>query len=158
MRMSSGALAQTTAGQVVNLLSNDVNRFDYAFIYSHFIWLLPLQVVLVCYLIYIKIGYAAIVGVIGIVLQTIPVQCKFDKYQCQHYFYSRTIKQNSRVVTLLNLFIVLAAYMSKLAARLRMKTAHRTDERVRIMDEIINGMQVNIPNTLVTKPSKFNCA
>ncbi|XP_063393657.1 ATP-binding cassette subfamily C member 4-like [Cydia fagiglandana] len=108
MRMSSGALAQTTAGQVVNLLSNDVNRFDYAFIYSHFIWLLPLQVVLVCYLIYIKIGYAAIVGVIGIVLQTIPVQ----------------------------------SYMSKLAARLRMKTAHRTDERVRIMDEIINGMQV----------------
>ncbi|XP_072936015.1 ATP-binding cassette sub-family C member 4-like [Epargyreus clarus] len=108
MRMSSGALAQTTAGQVVNLLSNDVNRFDYAFIYTHFIWLLPLQVVLVCYLIYIKIGYAAIVGVIGIVLQTIPVQ----------------------------------SYMSKLAARLRMKTACKTDERVRIMDEIISGMQV----------------
>ncbi|XP_049887652.1 ATP-binding cassette subfamily C member 4-like isoform X1 [Pectinophora gossypiella] len=108
MRMSSGALAQTTAGQVVNLLSNDVNRFDYAFIYSHFIWLLPLQVVVVCYLIYIKIGYAAIVGVVGIVLQTIPVQ----------------------------------SYMSKLAARLRMKTATKTDERVRIMDEIINGMQV----------------
>ncbi|XP_061382806.1 ATP-binding cassette subfamily C member 4 isoform X2 [Danaus plexippus] len=108
MRMSSGALAQTTAGQVVNLLSNDVNRFDYAFIYTHFIWLLPLQVIIVCYLIYIKIGYAAIVGVIGIVLQTIPVQ----------------------------------SYMSKLAARLRMKTASRTDERVRIMDEIISGMQV----------------
>ncbi|KAJ0181181.1 hypothetical protein K1T71_003266 [Dendrolimus kikuchii] len=108
MRMSSGALAQTTAGQVVNLLSNDVNRFDYAFIYTHFIWLLPLQVIVVCYLIYIKIGYAAIVGVIGIVLQTIPVQ----------------------------------SYMSKLAARLRMKTACKTDERVRIMDEIISGMQV----------------
>ncbi|KAJ8734037.1 hypothetical protein PYW07_014588 [Mythimna separata] len=108
MRMSSGALAQTTAGQVVNLLSNDVNRFDYAFIYTHFIWLLPLQVVVVCYLIYLKIGYAAIVGVIGIVLQTIPVQ----------------------------------SYMSKLAARLRMRTACKTDERVRIMDEIISGMQV----------------
>ncbi|XP_013144481.1 PREDICTED: probable multidrug resistance-associated protein lethal(2)03659 [Papilio polytes] len=108
MRMSSGALAQTTAGQVVNLLSNDVNRFDYAFIYTHFIWLLPLQVMLVCYLIYSKIGIAAVVGVVGIVLQTIPVQ----------------------------------SYMSKLAARLRMKTACKTDERVRIMDEIINGMQV----------------
>ncbi|XP_050673524.1 ATP-binding cassette subfamily C member 4-like isoform X1 [Leptidea sinapis] len=108
LRMSSGALAETTAGQVVNLLSNDVNRFDYAFIYTHFIWLLPLQVIIVCYLIYLKIGYAAIVGVIGIVLQTIPVQ----------------------------------SYMSKIAARLRMKTACRTDERVRIMDEIISGMQV----------------
>ncbi|VVC94165.1 unnamed protein product [Leptidea sinapis] len=95
LRMSSGALAETTAGQVVNLLSNDVNRFDYAFIYTHFIWLLPLQVIIVCYLIYLKIGYAAIVGVIGIVLQTIPVQ----------------------------------SYMSKIAARLRMKTACRTDER-----------------------------
>lgn len=79
--MSSGALAQTTAGQVVNLLSNDVNRFDYAFIYTHFIWLLPLQVVIICYLIYTKIGVAAVVGVVGIVLQTIPVQCKwFDDY------------------------------------------------------------------------------
>ncbi|XP_045455226.1 ATP-binding cassette sub-family C member 4-like [Melitaea cinxia] len=108
MRMSSGALAQTTAGQVVNLLSNDVNRFDYAFIYTHFIWLLPIQVLLVCYLIYIRIGYAAIIGVVGIVVQTIPVQ----------------------------------SYMSKLAAKLRMKTAYKTDERVRIMDEIISGMQV----------------
>ncbi|XP_068628825.1 ATP-binding cassette sub-family C member 4-like isoform X2 [Battus philenor] len=108
MRMSSGALAQTTAGQVVNLLSNDVNRFDYAFIYTHFIWLLPLQVIVVCFLIYAKIGYAAIIGVVGIVLQTIPVQ----------------------------------SYMSKIAAHLRMRTACKTDERVRIMDEIINGMQV----------------
>lgn len=80
--MSSGALAQTTAGQVVNLLSNDVNRFDYAFIYTHFIWLLPLQVIIVCYLIYIKIGYAAIIGVVGIVLQTIPVQCKLLQSTC----------------------------------------------------------------------------
>lgn len=38
--------------------------------------------------------------------------------------------------------IFITAYMSKLAARLRMKTATKTDERVRIMDEIINGMQV----------------
>ena len=88
--MSSGALAQTTAGQVVNLLSNDVNRFDYAFIYTHFIWLLPLQVLVVCYLIYIKIGYAAIVGVIGIVLQTIPVQCEW--FLC-YVFKKKTIKK-----------------------------------------------------------------
>lgn len=81
--MSSGALAQTTAGQVVNLLSNDVNRFDYAFIFSHFIWLLPLQAILVCYLIYLKIGYAAIIGVVGIVLQTIPVQCMY--FNIKHF-------------------------------------------------------------------------
>lgn len=43
LRMSKRAVTQTSAGNVVNLLSNDVGRLDYGFIYVHFIWILPIQ-------------------------------------------------------------------------------------------------------------------
>ena len=32
-----------SAGNVVNLLSNDVSRLDYGFIFVHYIWILPIQ-------------------------------------------------------------------------------------------------------------------
>lgn len=43
LRMSKLAVTQTSAGNVVNLLSNDVSRLDYGFIFVHYIWILPLQ-------------------------------------------------------------------------------------------------------------------
>lgn len=43
LRMSKLATTQTSAGNVVNLLSNDVSRLDYGFIFVHFIWILPIQ-------------------------------------------------------------------------------------------------------------------
>ncbi|ENN81633.1 hypothetical protein YQE_01964, partial [Dendroctonus ponderosae] len=38
--ISSGKIA---AGQLVNLLSNDVVRFDFALAFLHYIWIMPLQ-------------------------------------------------------------------------------------------------------------------
>ncbi|KAG8235220.1 hypothetical protein J437_LFUL015912 [Ladona fulva] len=69
LRLSKTALGETTAGQVVNLLSNDVNRFDV-------------------------------------------------------------------------LFICIKGWLGKKTSILRMKIALRTDERVRLMNEIITGIQV----------------
>jgi ATP-binding cassette, subfamily C (CFTR/MRP), member 4 len=43
LRMSKRATTQTSAGNVVNLLSNDVSRLDYGFIFAHYIWILPFQ-------------------------------------------------------------------------------------------------------------------
>lgn len=43
LRMSKRAITQTSAGNVVNLLSNDVSRLDYGFIFVHYIWILPFQ-------------------------------------------------------------------------------------------------------------------
>jgi len=42
--MSKKAAGQTPAGYLVNLLSNDVGRLDYGFIFMHYVWVLPLQV------------------------------------------------------------------------------------------------------------------
>lgn len=50
LRLSRGALGQSTSGQMVNLLSNDVNRMDVAVIFIHYLWIGPLQTAIVTYL------------------------------------------------------------------------------------------------------------
>uniref|UniRef100_A0A336LRH9 CSON001220 protein n=1 Tax=Culicoides sonorensis TaxID=179676 RepID=A0A336LRH9_CULSO len=108
LRMSKKSAGQTPAGYLVNLLSNDVSRLDYGFIFAHYIWVLPFQSCLICYLLWRNVRWAAFVGVVGLLLKTIPVQTG----------------------------------LSRLSSVLRMKVAKRTDNRVGIMNEIIQGIQV----------------
>jgi len=42
--MSKKVAEQTTAGYLINLMSNDVCRLDFFLSYIHYIWILPLQV------------------------------------------------------------------------------------------------------------------
>lgn len=63
---------------------------------------------MICYLIWQRAQWAAVVGVIGLLLKTVPVQTRLSHY----------------------------------TSKLRMKVAVRTDNRVGIMNEIIQGIQV----------------
>ncbi|EDW66850.1 ATP-binding cassette sub-family C member 4 [Drosophila virilis] len=108
LRLSMKTAGQTPAGYLINLLSNDVNRLDYGFIFIHWIWIMPLQAVLTCYLIWLRIGIPALVGVIGLLLKTVPLQ----------------------------------SALSKLTSVLRLRIAERTDARVGIMNELVQGIQV----------------
>lgn len=107
LKLSKTALRETTVGQVVNLLSNDVNRFDIAIIFLHYLWLGPLETIIVTYFMYQQIGVSAIIGVISLLM-----------------------------------FVPLQGYLGKRISIVRLRTAIRTDERVRLMNEIIAGMQV----------------
>lgn len=78
LRLSKTALGQTTAGQVVNLLSNDVNRFDIAIIFLHYLWIGPVETVIVTYFMYQQIGVSAVFGIVFLLL-FIPLQGKFEK-------------------------------------------------------------------------------
>lgn len=73
MRLSKTALGETTVGQVVNLLSNDVNRFDSVVIFLNYLWMGPFQTILVTYFLWQEIGVSSIIGV-GILLIAIPIQ------------------------------------------------------------------------------------
>ncbi|XP_015609831.1 multidrug resistance-associated protein 4 [Cephus cinctus] len=108
LRLSTSAVGRTAGGQVINLLSNDVARFDNLFMFLHYIWIMPIQAMLIGFFIWQSVGIAALAGLVLITCQTIPVQ----------------------------------GYMSKWTSKLRLKIALRTDERVRLMSEIIGGIQV----------------
>lgn len=73
-KLSLKTAGDISVGHIVNLISNDVNRLDIGFVFAHYLWILPIQTVLIGYLIWLRLGYAAIIGVVALLVQTIPVQ------------------------------------------------------------------------------------
>ncbi|XP_053998356.1 ATP-binding cassette subfamily C member 4-like isoform X1 [Hylaeus anthracinus] len=107
LRLSKTALGETAPGKVVNLVANDVNRFDLVSIFIHHMWSAPLSALIIAYILYTEAGYAGLIG-IAAVFVVVPIQ----------------------------------SYAGKLSSKFRLQTAIKTDERVRLMDEIISGVQV----------------
>jgi ABC transporter transmembrane region len=74
LRLNSAAVADVTAGQVVNLVSNDVRRFDDGMPFWVFLWAGPLELVAVLVMVSIELGFlAAFAGMATLVL-LMPVQ------------------------------------------------------------------------------------
>ena len=105
MKLSNKAVGESNVGQMVNLLSNDVSRFESFTQNLHYLWLAPLQFSLIVYLSWQSIGNATFVG-----------------------------------GSLLLLFVPFQSWMGKKFSHLRSKTAKKTDIRIRIMNEIIKGI------------------
>ena len=73
LKLSNTALGQTTVGQMVNLLSNDVNRFDTTVLFNHYLWAGPLQLTIITVLLCQKIGPSALVGA-ALLIAAVPLQ------------------------------------------------------------------------------------
>lgn len=76
LRLSQTALGETAVGKIVNLLSNDVNRFDLVSMFIHSMWTAPLMSIVVGYLLYVEAGWAGMIG-IAMVFIVVPIQCKY---------------------------------------------------------------------------------
>ncbi|XP_044782845.2 ATP-binding cassette sub-family C member 4 [Bubalus bubalis] len=75
LRLSSPAMGKTTTGQIVNLLSNDVNRFDQVTMFLHYLWVGPLQAVAVTALLWMEIGISCLAGMAVLIILLLLQSC-----------------------------------------------------------------------------------
>ncbi|XP_022093418.1 multidrug resistance-associated protein 4-like [Acanthaster planci] len=78
LKLSNIALGETTIGQLVNILSNDVNRFDMAFNFAHYLWIAPFQLIVLFLLCWREIGVSCLAGLSVLILMA-PLQCYAGK-------------------------------------------------------------------------------
>ncbi|XP_020506427.1 LOW QUALITY PROTEIN: ATP-binding cassette sub-family C member 4 [Labrus bergylta] len=105
--LSSESMGRTTTGQIVNLLSNDASRLDEITLNLHYLWVGPLQAVVIVVFLWYEIGPSCLAGVAIIVLM-LPLQI----------------------------------WLGKLFGIFRSKTAVLTDNRIRIMNEVVSGIRI----------------
>nr|CAH7746332.1 unnamed protein product [Callosobruchus chinensis] len=75
LRLSRASLGKTTVGHLVNLLSNDLSKFDQTFILAHYCWVGPIQVAVGTYMLYREMQVAALIG-IAFLVAIVPLQSK----------------------------------------------------------------------------------
>jgi len=76
LRLKVNSLDQTSTGQILNLISNDVNRFDTTLVLIPFLLLGPIETVVVTYFLWQEVGVSSILGVATMIM-FIPLQCQY---------------------------------------------------------------------------------
>ena len=107
LRVTNQAVQRFTVGKIVNLISNDVNRFDVCFVNIEFSYLALVETGVAMTILYIYFGRASL-GTLAIILFYIPFQ----------------------------------SIMANILSRFRSKSILLTDDRLRLMAEILPAMRV----------------
>lgn len=71
------SLGKIATGQVVNLLSNDVSRFDLAVIGLHALWIMPILILIISYFLWQEVGISCLAGILTMALISLPIQGTF---------------------------------------------------------------------------------
>ncbi|KAK9869552.1 hypothetical protein WA026_003305 [Henosepilachna vigintioctopunctata] len=108
LRLSQLSLGKTAAGKVVNLLSNDVARFDLIVFGLNHLWVGPFQILVVACLMWMQMGPSSMTAIVSVIVLTLPLQLM----------------------------------MGSITSKYRMQVAKKTDNRVKIMSELLAGVQV----------------
>jgi ATP-binding cassette subfamily C (CFTR/MRP) protein 4 len=136
LKLSQVTLGKVSTGHVINLASNDVQRFDLAFLFLHFLWISPLHLAVFTYLVYREVGWPAFLAMAFVILQ-VPLQI----------FLARLFGRLRCACVYLCMHVCVCARCSLISLSLppsppRFKSALVTDKRVRIMNEVITGIRV----------------
>ncbi|CAL8283007.1 unnamed protein product [Gadus morhua 'NCC'] len=76
--LSNSATGKTTTGQIVNLLSNDVGKFDELTLWLQALWVAPIQVAVVVALLWAEIGPSCLAGILVPII-LMPLQTLFGR-------------------------------------------------------------------------------
>lgn len=71
--MTEASLSEITMGKIITLITKDMFAIEMLILFGNDIWIGLIQTVLICYLIYAKIGVSAFAGV-GFFLTVLPIQ------------------------------------------------------------------------------------
>ncbi|CAH1248177.1 ABCC4 [Branchiostoma lanceolatum] len=86
LKLNNSALMKSNTGQIVNLMSNDVNRFDQGFMFFNYLWIGPLEILTVTVLLYRDLGPSCMAG-LGFMLVQLALSSAigklFSKYRSQ---------------------------------------------------------------------------
>ncbi|XP_071570690.1 ATP-binding cassette subfamily C member 4-like isoform X2 [Temnothorax nylanderi] len=77
LRLNRASIDQTGTGQITNLLSNDVSRFDELMTYLNYIWIMPIQIMIIGTIMWQKIGISVFAGIGTLLIITLVVQGTF---------------------------------------------------------------------------------
>lgn len=75
LKLSKCSLAETTVGQIVNIISNDVSRFDFTW-NVHYLIFGPAEIIIGMILVYNDVGWIGLTGATFLLI-SIPIQCKY---------------------------------------------------------------------------------
>lgn len=75
LRLSQTALGETSPGKMVNLLTNDVNRFHWAIFFCNSLWVSPMLTLVVGILLWFEVGLAGLIGIV-VVFTVVPLLSK----------------------------------------------------------------------------------
>jgi ATP-binding cassette subfamily C (CFTR/MRP) protein 4 len=79
LRLSSNALQANSSGKIINLLSNDVARFDQGCTCLHFAWTAPMDFLVVVLLLWLKVGWLSTFAGVAVPTLCLPVQLYLGK-------------------------------------------------------------------------------
>ncbi|XP_065919562.1 ATP-binding cassette sub-family C member 4-like isoform X2 [Dysidea avara] len=78
LKLSYSSIGKLSIGKIVNLVSNDVQRFDRSFLFIQEIWIAPLFIPIVTYLLWRQIGPSSLAAMAVLLLQS-PLQFIFAR-------------------------------------------------------------------------------
>jgi hypothetical protein len=79
LKFKKSSVAEGLNGQLINLMSNDVSKFDLAVGFFHDSYKGPIEAIFLSYFIYREIGMSGLLGV-SLLICFIPFQCELVEY------------------------------------------------------------------------------